>query len=331
MAASSEEELRTLEEGLFGDKSAEPNNEQGDNEPVLSKKRLKKIAKMEKYLEFKKQRKETEKAQRAEKKKASRQEKTDMIDSLTEEEKVKYFAEKKEKLNAQRKAGEEAKEKLKEAVSSGPRVVIDLDFDDMMIENDKRHLCQQLAFSYAVNKTSPVVCNLVLTSFTGNLEQLARQVVSGIDNWICTRTPLPYDEFYKDEIHNVVYLTADSENEIQELDSSKIYVIGGIVDHNSHKFLCFNRAKEKGITTARLPISKYVQLGTSAVLTVNHVFSLLAGYYSSRDWAEVLDRVLPQRKRAAYVLEHGNRKDRRQAKWVKKDGEKDEGEEKDEG
>lgn len=34
---------------------------------------------------------------------------------------------------------------------------------------------------------------------------------------------------------NVVYLTADSTEELEELSEGKSYVIGGIVDHNRYK------------------------------------------------------------------------------------------------
>lgn len=45
----------------------------------------------------------------------------------------------------------------------------------------------------------------------------------------------PYLERFADRKNDLVYLTADAEETIQELDAAKVYVIGGIVDRNRHK------------------------------------------------------------------------------------------------
>ena len=66
---------------------------------------------------------------------------------------------------------------------------------------------------------------------------------------------------------------ADSPNELGDLDPSKAYIIGGIVDRNRHKNLCAGKAAEQGIATARLPVSQYFKLSASAVLTVNQARS----------------------------------------------------------
>lgn len=42
-----------------------------------------------------------------------------------------------------------------------------------------------------------------------------------------------YSEFVAQE--ELVYLTSDSPNVLHELDLEKVYVIGGLVDHNHHK------------------------------------------------------------------------------------------------
>lgn len=56
----------------------------------------------------------------------------------------------------------------------------------------------------------------------------------------------------------VVYLTADSEDELSELEPGYTYIIGGIVDRNRYKNLCFEKAESQGIRSARLPIGKYL-------------------------------------------------------------------------
>lgn len=49
--------------------------------------------------------------------------------------------------------------------------------------------------------------------------------------------PEHYIEFIKKE--DLIYLTSDSPNVLKELDESKAYVIGGLVDHNHQKVLSF--------------------------------------------------------------------------------------------
>lgn len=53
-----------------------------------------------------------------------------------------------------------------------------------------------------------------------------------------------YLEEFSEQKESLVYLTADSENTIDELDATKIYVIGGIVDKNRYVNLTLNKAKE---------------------------------------------------------------------------------------
>jgi len=96
---------------------------------------------------------------------------------------------------------------------------------------------------------------------------------------------------------SVVYLTADSEEELAELKPEETYIIGGICDHNRYKNLCLNKAKESGIRTARLPIGRYLaSLPTRKVLTVNQVFEILLKWVETKDWEEALYSVIPKRK-----------------------------------
>ncbi len=68
--------------------------------------------------------------------------------------------------------------------------------------------------------------------------------------------------------------SADAEEELTELDPSRAYIIGGIVDRNRYKGLCRSRAEAGGIKTARLPIRDYLRLQAAPVMTVNQVSTL---------------------------------------------------------
>jgi len=77
-----------------------------------------------------------------------------------------------------------------------------------------------------------------------------------------------YENLY--DKSQLVYLTGDSDKVMHEIDPKKIYIIGGIVDHNRLQLATLNKANKQGIETAKLPIGKYLKLKTSAILSVNH-------------------------------------------------------------
>ncbi|TFY56771.1 hypothetical protein EVJ58_g7434 [Rhodofomes roseus] len=96
---------------------------------------------------------------------------------------------------------------------------------------------------------------------------------------------------------SVVYLTADSQDELTELKEGETYIIGGICDHNRYKNLCFDKAESSGIRSARLPIGTYLaSLKTRKVLTVNQTFEILLNWVETRDWEQALEAVIPKRK-----------------------------------
>ena len=82
------------------------------------------------------------------------------------------------------------------------------------------------------------------------------------------------------------------------------------MDHNSHKGLCHKEATALGISTARLPIDQFIHLNSRKVLTVNHVFEILAAVSEGKGWKEALIETIPERKGvAAKEVENGKELD----------------------
>eukprot|EP00878_Enallax_costatus_P004493 GHUV01004733.1.p1 GENE.GHUV01004733.1~~GHUV01004733.1.p1 ORF type:complete len:248 (+),score=78.48 GHUV01004733.1:90-746(+) len=165
-----------------------------------------------------------------------------------------------------------------------------------MTPADLKSLCQQISYSYsgAVNRDQQL--HLHLLGATADLEAALHKQMPGHVHWAATKSEKNFKEYFKDRLQDLVYLTADSPDELSQLDPSKVYIIGGIVDRNKHKGICYQRAQEAGIATAKLPIRKYVKLQTSAVITVNQVVDILIRVQKDNDWKAALQEVLPGRK-----------------------------------
>ena len=101
----------------------------------------------------------------------------------------------------------------------------------------------------------------------------------------------------------IVYLTSESENILDKFDPNKVYIIGGLVDHNNHKGLCHRLALEKGVSHARFPIQEAgIEMKTRQVLTIDHVFRIIGAVASEgKSWKEALIETLPNRKGAKEV------------------------------
>ncbi|EXJ89972.1 hypothetical protein A1O3_03039 [Capronia epimyces CBS 606.96] len=94
----------------------------------------------------------------------------------------------------------------------------------------------------------------------------------------------------------VVYLTSDSPDTLTELHPYSTYIVGGLVDKNRHKGICYKIACERGIKTAKLPIGEYMDMQSRKVLATNHVVEIMIRWLECGDWGEAFMKVIPKRK-----------------------------------
>ncbi|KXN89454.1 tRNA (guanine(9)-N1)-methyltransferase [Leucoagaricus sp. SymC.cos] len=196
---------------------------------------------------------------------------------------------------------EKVKQKKKPRVTFGGRVVVDLGFDHLMSEKEVKSLCSQLAYTYSANRNASFPFSLLFTCLNGRMLGRLRSLNdAGYKRWAKTEWWTEGETSNSGPIcakETIIYLTADSSEELEELKPDETYIIGGMVDRNRYKNLCESKAKEANIRTARLPIGKYLaDLPTRKVLTVNQVFEILIKWAETRDWEIALNHVMPKRK-----------------------------------
>ncbi|EFN70800.1 RNA (guanine-9-)-methyltransferase domain-containing protein 2 [Camponotus floridanus] len=178
-------------------------------------------------------------------------------------------------------------------------VTIDLSFDELMIDKDIAKLTKQILRCYTLNRRAIAPMQFSLTSFTGR-SRADMEKHNGYEHWDVNFHTESYINIYpKDKI---VYLTSESENVIDRLNHEWVYIIGGLVDHNAHKGICYKLAKDAGIRHGRLPLDKFLQMKARKVLTIDHVFEILLRVTEGNTWQEAFLKVLPERKNAKPIV-----------------------------
>ena len=78
---------------------------------------------------------------------------------------------------------------------------------------------------------------------------------------------------------------------------SKVYVIGGIVDHNRLKKITYNYAVDNNLKMKRFPLlGEEIALKTNAHLAVNHVFEVMLKVQNGVTWKQAIQEAIPSRK-----------------------------------
>ena len=206
--------------------------------------------------------------------------------------------------------------------------VIDCAFDSLMHDRERISLASQLTRSYSDNHRAPFKAHLVISSWGGELRKRFDTLLSehykkwrGVrvleedfaaaaeqsKEWMTTEKggklagafALHTEEASSGDLPaqgEVIYLTSDSENTLDRLRPYSTYIIGGLVDKNRHKGICYKSARERNIKTAKLPIGEYMNMQSRYVLATSHVVEIMVRWLECGDWGEAFLKVMPKRK-----------------------------------
>ncbi|KAL1968245.1 hypothetical protein VTN77DRAFT_2080 [Rasamsonia byssochlamydoides] len=287
-----------------GDANEDEHKDGENGQLKMSKNQLKKLRRQQKWEEKKAQRKIWRKEKRIARRERRR-------------------AEAQETGSESSKALLTPKERQLRSVLVPITLVIDCSFDDLMLDKERTSLASQITRSYSDNSRAPYRGHLAISTFDKLLKErfdtvlgkthehwkgvhfmqedfvhaaeLAKEWMTGPQGGKL-EGPFADKADTKPEDGEIVYLSSESPYTLTELKPYSTYIIGGLVDKNRHKGICYKRATERGIKTAKLPIGDYLQMSTRSVLATNHVVEIMLKWLELRDWGEAFIQVMPKRK-----------------------------------
>ncbi|XP_044142148.1 tRNA methyltransferase 10 homolog B isoform X3 [Bufo gargarizans] len=186
------------------------------------------------------------------------------------------------------------KERLLGAKDAGPRLCIDLSMTDHMSKKEMCRLAAQIRRLYGSNKKAAKPFWLYLTGFVENslLYDECVRMNDGFVHYLVETTEASFLDLFA--LETIVYLTPDSDHVLEDIDPTKVYILGGLVDESVQKKVTYQKAKHNGLQTARLPIQEYmvkkvnVKNFHSEILAINQVFDILRTYSETQSWPEAL-------------------------------------------
>nr|CCA15506.1 conserved hypothetical protein [Albugo laibachii Nc14] len=173
------------------------------------------------------------------------------------------------------------------------RVVIDLSFTSEQTLRECDSLLKQLCCAYGYMRACPLssILSLELASYLGDIVPLCQK--HGISNWPIMKHSISLDKAYPSK--DLIYLSPDASYELEHIDDTKIYAIGGIIDRTVRKNETMQHASRILCQTARLPVRKYVPGARTHVLNVNSVIMALNEVMNHKNWVRAFTVAVPKR------------------------------------
>ena len=236
------------------------------------------------------------------------------VNAMSSEARDAFFVERRARIESRRRETAARKEKRRAQLASAWGVMFDCDEDltTTMERETWGSLMKQLRVAYERNCKTEAPFKMHFTRMSEEFEREMGRMNAGWENWHVVRSGKTLRETAAEDeatAKSLVYLTADSERELREIEDGKTYVIGGFIDRNRHKGLTLRKARELGVEHARLPIGEFLETRGAPVLTVNQTADVLTSFRERGDWGEAIEAVVPSRKVVKTAANRSNETD----------------------
>ncbi|KAL3127916.1 hypothetical protein CHM_5g120 [Cryptosporidium hominis] len=115
-----------------------------------------------------------------------------------------------------------------------------------------------------------------------------------MNKWFMKLHEKPFWEVFP--LSQIVVLSPDSSEELEEFEPDKVYIIGGLVDRTVTKYESLNQALEKKCVCKKLPVKSLISGRANCILNVNTVVEILVNRYHQKDWKTSILQAIPVRK-----------------------------------
>ncbi|XP_053971885.1 mitochondrial ribonuclease P protein 1 homolog [Hylaeus volcanicus] len=200
--------------------------------------------------------------------------------------------------------------KLITAMLFAPKIVFDLEYENIMSAYETQNCAKQLKLSFAANRIHNDPFNVYFCNAnpSGLLMQSIHQGIPTVydPEFPLNITSKSYLELF--DKSKLVYLSPNSTEVLEKFDHDMIYIIGAFVDKMKPQPVSFAKAKKEGIKTVRLPLAEYLPWGSGSAknLPLNHVLSILLDLKEDNNWERALKHIPSRKLQSARIksLEH---------------------------
>lgn len=184
-----------------------------------------------------------------------------------------------------------SKQRVMNYMDESAEVVVDLSYDAMMPEKDAADCVDMCLRIDTANRRSEKPFLIHYTGFRpdGSVQKHLKR--NSYRHWAGRFNTEHFMKLF--DTKKLVYLTSESDNVIETLEPSNIYVLGGLVDHNKHGNQFLRLAEEFGIQHARLPIFEHIIINSSTVLKIDQVFKMISFMNAGKTWKQTLVKIMP--------------------------------------
>lgn len=186
-----------------------------------------------------------------------------------------------------------------EAVQFGPDLVVDLSFDEHMLQRESANCAQQIVAAYHCNRRNRHPFHLHLCNARdeqATVRYLRRYMKNlGSPDCLMSVHRSTYLDLFPTE--RIVYLTPHCDDELTEYNPESVYVIGGIVSTCHRRPLSLLKATAERLVMAKLPLDRYVRFENpgSKSLTLDQMMNVMLDLKDTGDFNAAFKHV-PRRK-----------------------------------